>query len=395
MSRHNLAGTFLVIALLAALSGCQGSAEDKEKENTAKAAPVKRDINRIKLTKNQLGTIGADLVSLESRVLEPIIYANGVITLLPDSKAEVSSHISGKIEQIYVREGQGVRKGQPLVKLSSFALLELQNDYAAAASDAEYLQAEFKRQDELRKSNIGVLADYQAIDAKLKAAIARRTVLKSKLSLLGVKAGLALEGHPTNIVIIHAPIDGFVYKFHENIGATIQPETLLAEVIDANRVQADVFVYEKDANYVREGQAVELSFVNHTLAPVKGTVKYISRSIDNENGAITLHVVFERPKNSPMLLADMTVQARLVGSGKRESKNTLPRTAILDDGTDKYVFATSENKGDTMTFHRVKVELLSQGEKYVEVRPVDNLTSAMKIANNNVLAIEAERKKNE
>jgi RND family efflux transporter MFP subunit len=394
MSRHTIAGTYLILVLLAALSGCQGSAESKEGE-AAKKTPVKRDVNRLSLTKSQLNTVGVDLVSLESRVLEPIIYANGVITLLPDSKAEVSSHISGKIEQIYVREGQGVRKGQPLVRLSSFALLELENDYAAAASDAEFLQAEFKRQDELRRSNIGVLADYQAIDAKLKAAIARRTVLKSKLNLLGVKAGLALEGHPTNTVIIRSPIDGFVYKFLENIGATVQPETLLAEVIDANRVQADVFVYEKDANYVREGQAVELSFVNHTLAPVKGTVKYISRSIDNENGAITLHVVFERPKNSPMLLADMTVQARLVGSGKRESKNTLPRTAILDDGTDKFVFATNEAKGDTMTFHRVKVELLSQGEKYVEVRPVDNLTSSMKIANNNVLALEAERKKNE
>jgi RND family efflux transporter MFP subunit len=391
----NLTGTCLILVVLATLNGCKGSAEDKEKEGAAMTAPVKRDINSLKLTKSQLGTIGVDMVSLESRVLEPVIYANGVITLLPDSKAEVSSHISGKIEQIYVREGQGVRKGQPLVRLSSFALLELENDYAAASSDAEFLQAEFKRQDELRKSNIGVLADYQAIDAKLKAAIARRTVLKSKLNLLGVKAGLALEGRPTNTVIIRSPIDGFVYKFLENIGATVQPETLLAEVIDASRVQADVFVYEKDASYVREGQAVELSFVNRTLAPVKGTVKYISRSIDNENGAITLHVVFGRPKNSPMLLADMTVQARLVGSGKRESKNTLPRTAILDDGTDKYVFATNGATGDTMTFHRVKVELLSQGEKFVEVRPVDNLTASMKIANNNILAIEAERKKNE
>jgi membrane fusion protein, heavy metal efflux system len=333
---------------------------------------------------------------MEPKALQPVIYANGTVDLLPDSKAQVSSQIEGKIEQIFVREGQSVRKGQPLARLSSFQLLELQNDYAAAHSDVEFLRAEYNRQDELRRSNVGVLANYQATDAKLKAAIARERSLKSKLELLGIgTASIAAGKDPslTSSMVVRSPIGGFVFKFHQNIGSTVNPQTLLAEIINPDRVQANISVYEKDAPYVREGQTVELTFPSGSAGAVQGRIAYISRSLDNENRAITLHVNFQRPRTA--VLADMNVQARLVGSGQRVSANTLPRTAILDDGEAHFVFVTSQPAADTIPFRKQKVEILQTGEAFVEVRPVGQLPPNVRFANNNVLALEAERKKKE
>jgi len=390
---RNLTPLLLFPALAWGLYACSTS-NGKDAAQVTKGQPV--SVDSIRLTPGQLSSANVSLVGFESRALKPIIHANGIVTLLPDSKAEVSSHIEGKIEQIYVREGQSVRAGQPLARISSFQLLELQNDYAAAHSEVEFLEAEYNRQDELRKSNIGVLADFQSVDAKLKAALARERALKSKLDLIGIPTEKLIrtkDVRMTATLVVRSPIDGFIYKFHEHIGSLVQPQTLLAEVINPNKVQADVFIYEKDADYIQEGQAAELTFLNRSIPPVTGKVAYISRSIDDENRAITLHVTFQRPKTSELLLADMSVQARLVGTSHRSSPNTLPRTAILDDGEAKFIFLTSRWQTDTIPFRKQKVEIVNQGEDYVEVKPVGRIPAGVKIATNNILALEAERKK--
>jgi membrane fusion protein, heavy metal efflux system len=389
---------FMAFAVLA-LNACSDSdGKDTNQAAATKIAPNRASapLDSISLTTRQLQVANIKLVGMQAKALQPVIYANGIVELLPDSKAQISSQIEGKIEQIFVREGQSVRKGQPLARLSSFQLLELQNDYAAAHSDVEFLRAEYNRQDELRRSNVGVLANYQATDAKLKAAIARERSLKSKLELLGISTGnLAAGKDPslTSALMIRSPIGGFVFKFHQNIGSTVNAQTLLAEIINPDRVQATISVYEKDAPYVREGQAVELSFPGASSGPVRGRVAYISRSLDTDNRAITVHVNFQRPRAT--VLADMNVQARLVGSGQRVSSNTLPRTAILDDGEAHFVFVTNQPATDTVSFRRQKVEVIQTGESFVEVRPVGQLPTGARFASNNVLALEAERKKNE
>lgn len=383
---------------LGGLTSCGDSNGKDQPAETVKKASTVSSADTVRLTMNQLKTVDVDLVSFEKRALKPIIYANGVLRLLPDSRAEVSSHITGKIEQIFVREGQPVHKGQAIARLSSFELLELQNDYAAAHADVEFLEAEFKRQDELRKSNIGVLAQYQSADAKLKSARARELALKDKLRIIGVSTDKILNNRQVSLtsgLVIHSPIDGYISRFHENLGAQVEPQTLLAEIINPNRIEANIYVYEKDADYVREGQEVELRFVNRSIHAVKGRIAYIARSVNDENRAITLHVNFARPKGE-LLAADMNVQARIIGIGERTSDQTLPRTALLDDGDGKFIFVTDRATTDTIPFRKQKVEITNQGDQFVEVRPVGKLpTSGLKVANKNVLALEAERKKNE
>src|SRR5919199_5044629 len=397
MKRIHILTLLSAWSALGGLTSCEDSSGKEATTETTKTAPATTNTDLVRLTPTQLKTVNVDMVTFEERALKPIIHANGVIKLLPDSKAEVSSHIEGKIDQIYVREGQSVRKGQPIVRLSSFQLLELQNDYAAAHADVEFLEAEYKRQDELRKSNIGVLAQYQSADSKLKAARAREMALKDKLQMIGIGTANIIHQRQVSLtsgLVIRAPIDGYVSKFYENIGSLVQPQTLLAEIINPNRIEANVFVYEKEADYIREGQPIELRFVNRSIAPVHGKVVYIARSVNDENRAITLHVNFNRPKNE-LIAADMNVQARIIGAGEHISHQTLPRTALLDDGDGKFIFVTNQPNSDTITFRKQKVEVTSQGDQYIEVKPVGKLPANVKVANNNVLALEAERKKNE
>jgi biotin carboxyl carrier protein len=130
------------IVILISMASC--TADKKVQE-----IPVKKDPDLLVLSQQQLKGVNVEFTKFSERQIRPLIHANGIIKLLPESKAEVSSHIAGKVDKIFVREGMRVTKGQALIQITSFEALELQNEYVAALSDAEFQAVEYKRQEEL------------------------------------------------------------------------------------------------------------------------------------------------------------------------------------------------------------------------------------------------------
>ncbi len=393
--------TFLPLLALAifsvSLSSCSESeAESKEKEEGKRE--VAKSADSLNLSLQQLQSVNVELVGFEDRQLRPVINANGKIKILPDSKSEVHSEVEGHVDAIYVREGQFVKKGQPLLKLTSMEFLELQNQYIAAKSEADFLEIEFKRQTELKKSNVGVLADFQATESKLNAAIGKEKALKAKLGLLSFNTDQLSnirKAEISPVVIIRAPISGSVFKVHQNLGKLANPIDPLVDIISTEQLQAQVYVYEKDVDMIQEGQPVELTFPSQSIPAVQGKVASVARALDMENGAITLYVNFKRPQTKETIFSDMNVRARVVGSTETKSSNTLPRTAILDDGEGLYIFATSQPNASKIPLRKTKVEIEREGDEYVQVKILEKMPSGMKVANKNILALEAERKKNE
>src|SRR5204862_5505887 len=66
----------------------------------------------------------------KSRNIQAIVTAPGEVD--PKVKVNISAHIVGKIERLYFKEGDTVRKGQKLVDLEKFAY-QAQYDRARAA----------------------------------------------------------------------------------------------------------------------------------------------------------------------------------------------------------------------------------------------------------------------
>lgn len=390
---------YVLTALLSALllTNCGGEEATETNDTTAQPAPP-QNADTLRLSAKQLESVNVELIGFENRPLRPVINANGRVSLLPDSKAGVHTEIEGHIDAIYVREGQFVKKGQVLAKLTSMEFLELQNQYLSAKSEADFLDVEFHRQEELKKSNIGVLAEYQSTEAKRNAALARIQALKAKLNLLGTPTAPLDNPRTAKVspaVYLKAPIGGSVYRVYKNLGMALMPSETLVEIINPEKFEAKVFVYENDADLIREGQAVELSFANESIPPVTGRVAYISRSLDTENRTITLHVNFKLPGAQQKLLSEMNVRAKIVGVTERSSPSTLPRTAILTDGEASYIFATTNPTADRIPLRKFKVEIENEGEDFVQVGVLEKLPTTAKVANKNILALEAERKKNE
>jgi cobalt-zinc-cadmium efflux system membrane fusion protein len=253
---------------------------------------------------------------------------------------------------------------------------------------------EFKRQEELIKNNIGALVDFQTTESKLRAAESKVNALQAKLMLLGYSKEFINNPEVASNVMILAPIDGYVFKLPVQIGMLATTDVTLAEIVNNRELMADVFVYDKDLDNITEGQPVEIDFITHSYPSVIGSVAHISRAIDPQTKAVTVHVKFTAPADK-LVLPDMSVRCVIVKKESLTPKLTVPLAAILTEEDHHFVYLsfTNENKNKETMMHKYRVSLGNQNEKQVQIAFPNEPTGDYRIVTKNVMIVENERKK--
>lgn len=361
-----------------------------------KTASIATDENTtvVSIADSSLMLMDVQLTAPEIKQVESNIYLAGKVMAIPNFRASVSTDISGKIDNIMVREGTYVKKGMPLMSLRSMEVIELQNQFFEARAQRDFLQLEFKRQEELIKNNIGALVDFQTTESKLRAAESKVNALQAKLMLLGYSKEFINNPEVASNVMILAPIDGYVFKLPVQIGMLATTDVTLAEIVNNRELMADVFVYDKDLDNITEGQPVEIDFITHSYPSVIGSVAHISRAIDPQTKAVTVHVKFTAPPDK-LVLPDMSVRCVIVKKESLTPKLTVPLAAILTEEDHNFVYLsfTNENKNKETMMHKYRVSLGNQNEKQVQIAFANEPTGDYRIVTKNVMIVENERKK--
>ncbi len=367
--------------------------DSKEKAATE---PEIRQVDFVELTPQELKTMEIQLTAPGTQPIVSNIYLNGKVTSLPNLSASVSSNIEGKVEKVFVTKGSLVRKGQPLMVLSSMQLIELQNEYLAAKSEIDFYAVEFRRQEELLKNNVGALADFQVTEAKYNAAISREKALRAKLQLLDIDADQFKNPKISVItpsVTIKSPIDGYITELPVTIGMLASVQTKLAEIVDNNQLYAEIFVYEKDLDLITEGQEVEIDFINSAFENVMGKVMSISRAINTETRAITAFVQFSARKGD-LVLPGMNVRAVVLNKEGTKGAVTVPVSALMKEDDQTYVFA-GENKPNPqgkLKIVKYKVEVGSTSDTLAEIIFPNGTPPNIVVAKSNVMVLETQRR---
>jgi RND family efflux transporter MFP subunit len=361
-----------------------------------KTASIATDENTtvVSIADSSLVLMDVQLTAPEIKQVESNIYLAGKVMAIPNFRASVSTDISGKIDNIMVREGTYVKKGMPLMSLRSMEVIELQNQFFEARAQRDFLQLEFKRQEELIKNNIGALVDFQTTESKLRAAESKVNALQAKLMLLGYSKEFINNPEVASNVMILAPIDGYVFKLPVQIGMLATTDVTLAEIVNNRELMADVFVYDKDLDNITEGQPVEIDFITHSYPSVIGSVAHISRAIDPQTKAVTVHVKFTAPADK-LVLPDMSVRCVIVKKESLTPKLTVPLAAILTEEDHHFVYLSfiNENKNKETMMHKYRVSLGNQNEKQVQIAFANEPTGDYRIVTKNVMIVENERKK--
>lgn len=211
------------------------------------------------------------------------IFKEYVAQIRSANHIELRSQEKGYLQNIYVDEGQFVRKGQLMFKLMP-SIYEA--EVAKARAEVNFAEIEYKNSKGLADNNIVSANELAMAKAKLDKA----------------KAELQLAQAHLGFTEIRAPFNGIMDKFHTRLGSLVDEGELLTSLSDNSNMWVYFNVAESEyLDYIqkvksKEQQKVLLQMANKQLFETAGYVETIEADFNNETGNIAFRASFQNPK---------------------------------------------------------------------------------------------------
>lgn len=308
----------------------------------------------------------------------------GKCRVVPAREVALRSQLQDEIAAVLVSDGDAVAAGQPIATLAAREehahLAEAQADveYAEAnlklvqtgprdeeiakaekmvamwKSQVEYWEAEYKRQQELVKSQAGSLTSMEKAfsshssaqamliaateeESKLRSGHREETVAAAVAKLNKAKANLKLQEQRMPLTEIRSSIAGTISTpdVQLRVGQAVSPGDMVAVVRDLSTLRVELMADEAAADSVRDGQEVKIRLWGLYGALLTGKVERIApmasdkaqltiesyrsdrevrqeqiRFQESDNRYVKIVVALD--EQDPKLLAGMTGEARVV-----------------------------------------------------------------------------------
>jgi membrane fusion protein (multidrug efflux system) len=295
--------TLVFISLCAALchTSCNSHKEEKEEETKFfVTSPLKTDTT---ITREYVSQIRA-IQHIEVRALE-----------------------KGYLQNIYVDEGQFVKKGQTMFQIMPLIYnAELQK----AQAEADFAEIEYQNTKQLSEKNVVSPNELALAKAKLNKA----------------KAELALAQTHLQFTEIKAPFDGIMDHFQVRLGSLVNEGDLLTTLSDNSEMWVYFNVPEAEylnykTNVTEENMLkVNLLMANNQLFKYSGVVKTIEADFNNETGNIAFRATFPNPdkllRHGETGNIEMTIPLK--------NAIIIPQKATYEVLEKKYVFVVDKDK---------------------------------------------------
>ena len=277
-----------------------------------------------------------------------------IITLTADiqpiNQAAIYAQVSGYLDQITVRRGYHVKKGQLLAHINNTTLL------------AQYHQAQANR-------------DYVCLNAnRYKALLAKNLVSKDSYDLASsqcrqAQASVDYSRKMLSYADIVAPFDGYIFNRMVDPGATIPATTAalsansnpLFTVVDTHIVKIVVNVPEKDIRYLRIGLPVKVRVDAFPGQVFPGKVTRMNPALDTSTR--TLAIEIDMPNASGILKPGMFAKA-ILDLATHKDVLLIPKGAIISRQTKSWVY-TVDSGGIA---HKRPVTVGFIGRKNAEIK---------------------------
>src|SRR5438132_1860649 len=273
---------------------------------------------------------------------------------------------NGRLEDVYVKLGDRVRKGQAVAKIEDREMVEQvkQQEAAYNVAQATVRQREaalrlaqsnldrskslYERQLLARQAMDDTDASFQAAQAQLDLAKATMEQAKARLDELNINL--------TNTVI-PSPVDGFIGKRTLDPGATVGINTSFISVVDIRIVRLIVNVIEKELRRINAGMDTEVEVDAFPGETFNGRVARVAPILDPATRTAQVEIEISNPNFR--LKPGMYARVRFTVE-RHEKTLVVPTPAVIDvSGKIGVFFPTGENN-DTVAFHAVTVGIEHQ-----------------------------------
>ncbi len=354
--------TWILIGLL--LFSCS----EKEAIKVEKKAEI---VKSVTITKKQMAELKIQMAIPEIQSIGLSVHANGKIEVPPQNKTFISLPYGGKIKSISILDGDYVKKGEELIEIEHPEIIQLQQDYLEVVATLELLQLEVERQQTLVNNEAGSLKNLQQAKSSLNVAKAKKSGLRAKLEIANVQLSKLDNGQIQRIISIKSPFDGVVTKIHANVGEFAAENINLMEIIDLKHAHAEVYVFEKDAKYILEGQKVKIKMLESDEEQT-ATVYLVGKEVDKDR-TIKVHCHFE--KESTKIIPGSFFKATIL-TNPVELPTISSESVVKIQNKDAVFVKVGDNK-DNVVFEPYFITILKQNDgrvafEYANKKPKAN-----------------------
>jgi len=142
-------------------------------------------------------------------------------------------------------------------------------------------------------------------------------------------------GDPPPVIELKAPADGLVMISDGHLGAPVEPDKGLMEILDLKTVWAVARVPQQQAAILQEGLTARIRIPSLGIEETVST--FLRLNAEDESNPTTLGAIFELPNPASTLRPGMRAEVSLIVS-KRENILSIPREALQGDRSNRYVF---------------------------------------------------------
>lgn len=270
---------------------------------------------------------------------DTLITRNYVCQIHSIQHIELRALEKGYLQNIYVDEGQFVKKGQTMFQIMPLIYnAELQK----AQAEANFVEIEYQNTKQLSEKNV----------------VSQNELALAKAKFDKAKAELSLAQTHLLFTEIKAPFNGIMDHFQVRLGSLVNEGDLLTTLSDNSEMwvyfnvpEAEYLDYKTHAteeNLLR----VNLQMANNKIFEFPGEVKTIEADFNNETGNIAFRATFPNPKGllrhgeTGNILMNIPIKDAII----------IPQKATYEILEKKYVFVIDKNN----IVHSREIEIASE-----------------------------------
>ena len=250
----------------------------------------------------------------------------------PARYARILPPLSGHILQLFVRAGEGVKRGQELLAIDAPDFVSAQADYARARSVLAQAERALIRQQDLAAHGIVGQKDIDQAKTDRDSAQSDFNRAEDRLRLLGMDPEKTELGSP---LIVRSPLSGKVLDVSTAPGEfRNDPNAPLMTVADLSMVWVTANVQEKDIHYVHDGDPATATFAAYPSETFRGKVLFVADVLDPDTRTAKVRIAInnEDGRLRPAMFATVVLKTW-------DTKElTVPTSALVMAGDHTTVF---------------------------------------------------------
>lgn len=338
------------------------------------------------VSNSQIQALGIQTAPLQNQANSVKASFPAQVVVPPKAEQVISAPVAGLVAQLLVQQNQTVRRGTPLVRITSPELGQLQLQLLQATARATLARQAAEREQQLFDEGIIPQRRVQETQAALKEDEAALHQAKAALRLSGMSAAMiehvVASGKPQDSLTLTAMQAGIVIGIAVQPGQRVDAATALLHVAQTDSLWLDIQLpVSENANWP-VGTKVAVPGRNITarilsassvVSPTSQTV-VLRAAIEGKTGQVRPgeFVTVELPRSDGVVLPG--------AAAATQGSWDVPLSAVAHDGNQAYVFVRTS---DGFEARPVKVTA-SAGQR---VRVQDALKAGEQIAVSGVVAL--------